>query len=176
MYICSSQSSPPAFCPAGRTNDIDALLSVINEARIFVYIAVMDYSPILWDYNPRHGKRYWLNTKIQKFTCITFDFTLHYITLHYIILNFITLYYITLVTLHYKKYRNIMLRYMTLYYITSHYLTLYYVTLHYIALQCIVHNSLRIAMFHITLRFLLFCFLVQILAGHRWCHSGFCLQ
>ncbi|OQV15594.1 Phospholipase D3 [Hypsibius exemplaris] len=62
-YNASSQpyniymaSSPPAFCPGGRTNDIDALLSVINAAHKFVYIAVMDYTPIMQD---QHGKRYW---------------------------------------------------------------------------------------------------------------------
>ena len=39
-------SSPPAFSPHGRTNDIDALLSVIDGARKFINIAVMDYFPM----------------------------------------------------------------------------------------------------------------------------------
>ena len=38
-------SSPPAFNPKGRTNDIDALLTVINRADNFINIAVMDYFP-----------------------------------------------------------------------------------------------------------------------------------
>ncbi|XP_044767078.1 5'-3' exonuclease PLD3-like [Coccinella septempunctata] len=39
-------SSPQPFNPQGRTNDIDALLYVINNAEKFVYIAVMDYFPL----------------------------------------------------------------------------------------------------------------------------------
>ena len=38
-------SSPPPFCPKGREVDIQALLSVINQAQEFIYVAVMDYSP-----------------------------------------------------------------------------------------------------------------------------------
>ncbi|XP_064623986.1 5'-3' exonuclease PLD3-like isoform X2 [Lineus longissimus] len=38
-------SSPPEFCPAGRSVDIDAILNIINQSREFVYIAVMDYFP-----------------------------------------------------------------------------------------------------------------------------------
>eukprot|EP00057_Strongylocentrotus_purpuratus_P033927 XP_793309.3 PREDICTED: phospholipase D3 isoform X1 [Strongylocentrotus purpuratus] len=38
-------SSPPAFCPSGRTSDIDGLLNVVESAQKFVYIAVMDYIP-----------------------------------------------------------------------------------------------------------------------------------
>ncbi|KAI0210847.1 5'-3' exonuclease PLD3 [Lamellibrachia satsuma] len=38
-------SSPPEFCPAGRTSDIDAILDVITKARNFIYVAVMDYFP-----------------------------------------------------------------------------------------------------------------------------------
>ncbi|KAL1505752.1 hypothetical protein ABEB36_005242 [Hypothenemus hampei] len=40
-------SSPLSFNPTGRTNDIDALLNVINHAEKFIYIAVMDYIPIM---------------------------------------------------------------------------------------------------------------------------------
>ncbi len=39
------QSSPPSFCANQRTQDLDALLTVINTADKFVYIAVMDYFP-----------------------------------------------------------------------------------------------------------------------------------
>lgn len=38
-------SSPKPFNPNGRTNDIDALLHVINGAKKFINIAVMDYMP-----------------------------------------------------------------------------------------------------------------------------------
>jgi phospholipase D3/4 len=38
-------SSPAAFNPEGRTNDIAALLTVINRADKFINIAVMDYFP-----------------------------------------------------------------------------------------------------------------------------------
>ncbi|NXX85449.1 PLD3 Phospholipase, partial [Urocolius indicus] len=38
-------SSPPALCAAGRTQDLDALLSVIDAAEDFVDIAVMSYLP-----------------------------------------------------------------------------------------------------------------------------------
>ncbi|XP_066259189.1 5'-3' exonuclease PLD3-like isoform X1 [Euwallacea similis] len=40
-------SSPLPFNPSGRTNDIDALLNVIKHAEKFVYIAIMDYIPLM---------------------------------------------------------------------------------------------------------------------------------
>lgn len=40
-------SSPPQFSPEGRTNDDDAIVSIIESAEEFVYISVMDYSPAL---------------------------------------------------------------------------------------------------------------------------------
>jgi len=40
-------SSPPNFCPDGRTVDIDALLHVIQSAERFIYISVMDYMPAI---------------------------------------------------------------------------------------------------------------------------------
>lgn len=49
-------SSPPSFCPLGRTGDIDAILKVIGSAKNFVYIAVMDYSPTTLYNNPNF---YW---------------------------------------------------------------------------------------------------------------------
>ncbi|KAH6924358.1 hypothetical protein HPB50_016311 [Hyalomma asiaticum] len=39
-------SSPPAFCPDGRTTDIDSILDVIASAERFIHIAVMDYMPV----------------------------------------------------------------------------------------------------------------------------------
>ncbi|XP_031982804.1 phospholipase D3 isoform X3 [Corvus moneduloides] len=38
-------SSPPPLCAAGRTRDLDALLSVIDGAEAFVDVAVMSYLP-----------------------------------------------------------------------------------------------------------------------------------
>ncbi|XP_025837185.1 phospholipase D3 isoform X3 [Agrilus planipennis] len=38
-------SSPPPFSAYGRTDDINAILHVIQTAEKFIYIAVMDYSP-----------------------------------------------------------------------------------------------------------------------------------
>ncbi|XP_046567384.1 5'-3' exonuclease PLD3-like isoform X1 [Haliotis rubra] len=46
-------SSPPQFCPAGRTGDIDAILAVIRAAKRFVYVAVMDYLPMIAYSEPR---------------------------------------------------------------------------------------------------------------------------
>ncbi|XP_069687387.1 5'-3' exonuclease PLD3-like isoform X2 [Periplaneta americana] len=53
VYI---SSSPPPFCPEGRTGDIDAILDVISKAEHFIYISVMDYFP-LQIYAPK--PRYW---------------------------------------------------------------------------------------------------------------------
>ncbi|PNF33342.1 Phospholipase D3 [Cryptotermes secundus] len=49
-------SSPPPFCPEGRSTDIDAIIHVISTAEHFIYISVMDYFP-LQIYTPR--PRYW---------------------------------------------------------------------------------------------------------------------
>ncbi|TWW72237.1 5'-3' exonuclease PLD4 [Takifugu flavidus] len=48
--------SPPSFCPVSRTMDLEAIISIISEARHFVHIAVMDYSPTMPFEKPR---RYW---------------------------------------------------------------------------------------------------------------------
>lgn len=40
-------SSPLPFNPQGRTNDVDAIKTVIKHAEKFVYIAVMDYLPLM---------------------------------------------------------------------------------------------------------------------------------
>ncbi|XP_018420566.1 PREDICTED: phospholipase D3 [Nanorana parkeri] len=49
-------SSPPPLSAKGRTEDIDAIISVIDDAKKFVYISVMDYTPTEEFSSPR---RYW---------------------------------------------------------------------------------------------------------------------
>lgn len=49
-------SSPPSFCASGRTSDLQAILSVIDDAQSFVYIAVMNYLPTM---EFSHPKKYW---------------------------------------------------------------------------------------------------------------------
>jgi phospholipase D3/4 len=49
-------SSPPNFCASGRTQDLDALLSVVNSARKFLYLSVMDYAPM---FLYSHNHEYW---------------------------------------------------------------------------------------------------------------------
>ncbi|KAJ7397055.1 inactive phospholipase D5 isoform X2 [Pitangus sulphuratus] len=58
-------NSPKLFCPKDRVLDIEAIYSVIDDAKQFVYIAVMDYLPIVIDTN---AKRYWpyLDGKIRE--------------------------------------------------------------------------------------------------------------
>ncbi|XP_048368793.1 5'-3' exonuclease PLD3-like [Sphaerodactylus townsendi] len=53
LYI---SSSPPALCSEGRTSDLMAIVRTIEDARAFVYIAVMDYEPQCSFCKP---KRYW---------------------------------------------------------------------------------------------------------------------
>ena len=38
-------SSPPSFCAAGRTPDLNAVLGVIDAAQQFISVAVMSYLP-----------------------------------------------------------------------------------------------------------------------------------
>lgn len=38
-------SSPPKFCPPGRTDDLSAIIRVIDSATKFVFVSVMDYFP-----------------------------------------------------------------------------------------------------------------------------------
>ncbi|XP_041254954.1 5'-3' exonuclease PLD3-like, partial [Onychostruthus taczanowskii] len=52
----SPQSSPPPLCAAGRTPDLEALLSVIDGAEAFVDAAVMSYVPATEFSRPR---RFW---------------------------------------------------------------------------------------------------------------------
>ncbi|KAJ7989066.1 hypothetical protein DPEC_G00315690 [Dallia pectoralis] len=53
IYI---SASPPSFCPASRTPDLDAILSGISEARRYIDVAVMDYFPTTRFMQPRS---YW---------------------------------------------------------------------------------------------------------------------
>ncbi|XP_055410356.1 5'-3' exonuclease PLD3 isoform X2 [Bubalus kerabau] len=49
-------SAPPPLCPSGRTPDLKALLNVVDNARSFIYIAVMNYLPTMEFSHPR---RFW---------------------------------------------------------------------------------------------------------------------
>lgn len=53
IYIAGS---PPAFCPKSRTQDLDAILSIISQANRYVDVAVMEYFPIIRFKNPQ---KYW---------------------------------------------------------------------------------------------------------------------
>lgn len=55
-------SSPPSLCAAGRTGDLDAILSVMEDAKEFVYIAVMNYLPTMEFSYP---KKYWADIDTQ---------------------------------------------------------------------------------------------------------------
>ncbi|XP_069799598.1 5'-3' exonuclease PLD3 [Dendropsophus ebraccatus] len=49
-------SSPPPLSAKGRTDDLESILSIIDDAKKFVYISVMDYTPTEEFSKPR---RYW---------------------------------------------------------------------------------------------------------------------
>ncbi|XP_066494730.1 5'-3' exonuclease PLD3 [Tiliqua scincoides] len=49
-------SAPPRLCATGRTEDLQSLLSVIDGAEEFVYVAVMSYLPTM---EFSHPKRFW---------------------------------------------------------------------------------------------------------------------
>lgn len=54
-----SQTSPELFCPKYRTKDLDAIHQVIQTAKTFVFISVMDYLPLLsWLYRGTTVTRY----------------------------------------------------------------------------------------------------------------------
>ncbi|KAM4627485.1 5'-3' exonuclease PLD3 [Polymixia lowei] len=55
-------SSPPSFCAAGRTPDLQSILSVMQDAEHFIYIAVMNYLPTM---EFSHPKRYWADIDTQ---------------------------------------------------------------------------------------------------------------
>ncbi|XP_006786062.1 5'-3' exonuclease PLD4 isoform X1 [Neolamprologus brichardi] len=53
LYVAAS---PPSFCPPSRTQDLDAILSIIYGAQHYVDVAVMEYFPTTRFDKPR---RYW---------------------------------------------------------------------------------------------------------------------
>lgn len=53
LYVAAS---PPSFCPPSRTQDLDAILSIIYGAQHYVDVAVMEYFPTTRFDRPR---RYW---------------------------------------------------------------------------------------------------------------------
>ncbi|XP_067364025.1 5'-3' exonuclease PLD3 isoform X1 [Channa argus] len=55
-------SSPPSFCASGRTPDIQSILSVMDDARSYIYIAVMNYLPTM---EFSHPKKYWADIDTQ---------------------------------------------------------------------------------------------------------------
>ncbi|XP_019717186.1 phospholipase D3 [Hippocampus comes] len=55
-------SSPLSFCAAGRTSDLESILNVMEDAKSFVYIAVMNYMPAMEFSHPR---RYWADIDTQ---------------------------------------------------------------------------------------------------------------
>ncbi|KAJ7990327.1 hypothetical protein DPEC_G00299150 [Dallia pectoralis] len=58
-------SSPPQFCASGRTGDLQSILSVMEDAQEFIYIAVMNYMPTMEFSYP---KQYWadIDTQIRR--------------------------------------------------------------------------------------------------------------
>lgn len=85
FHICVLyKASPPSFCPKSRTQDLEAILSIISEAQHYVDIAVMEYFPTTLFERPRrwtwHSKEYVsfeLSISFALFfsLCITFDWT-----------------------------------------------------------------------------------------------------
>ncbi|XP_033014398.1 phospholipase D3 [Lacerta agilis] len=49
-------SAPPALCATGRTEDLQSLVSIVDDADEFVYIEVMSYLPTM---EFSHPKRFW---------------------------------------------------------------------------------------------------------------------
>lgn len=50
LYLAGS---PPSFCPPSRTQDLEAILSIISEAQHYIDIAVMEYFPTTRFEKPR---------------------------------------------------------------------------------------------------------------------------
>lgn len=49
----STQGSPPSFCPLSRTQDLEAILSIISGAQLYIDVAVMEYFPTTRFEKPR---------------------------------------------------------------------------------------------------------------------------
>ena len=45
--------SPPPFTPTGREDDLGTILHIINTAESFVYVAVMDFQPVIKAYSAK---------------------------------------------------------------------------------------------------------------------------
>ncbi|XP_061733593.1 5'-3' exonuclease PLD3 [Nerophis ophidion] len=58
-------SSPPSLCAAGRTSDLESILSVMEDAESFIYISVMNYLPTM---EFSHLPRYWdaIDTQLRR--------------------------------------------------------------------------------------------------------------
>uniref|UniRef100_A0A4W5PZ82 PLD phosphodiesterase domain-containing protein n=1 Tax=Hucho hucho TaxID=62062 RepID=A0A4W5PZ82_9TELE len=54
--LLKTDGSPPSFCPASRTQDLDSILSVISGAQHYIDVAVMEYFPTT---RFMHPQRYW---------------------------------------------------------------------------------------------------------------------
>ena len=47
MELLFLQNSPDVFCPKDRVRDIDAIFNVIQDAKLFIYISITDYVPLV---------------------------------------------------------------------------------------------------------------------------------
>ncbi|XP_039616631.1 5'-3' exonuclease PLD3 isoform X2 [Polypterus senegalus] len=61
-------SAPPSLCGDGRTDDLTAIIDVIQDAQKFIYISVMDYLPMSEYSTP---KRFWptIDTQLRVAAC-----------------------------------------------------------------------------------------------------------
>ena len=73
LTVLYLQSSPPSFCAAGRTGDLQSILSVMEDAQEFIYIAVMNYLPTMEFSRPKRSAFCFNVLTSPKFTiCIRF--------------------------------------------------------------------------------------------------------
>ncbi len=56
VYI---SSSPLVMCPSGRTDDLQSITKIMDDANNFIYVSVMQYEPIF--FNNRNEKTFWSN-------------------------------------------------------------------------------------------------------------------
>ncbi|XP_041035851.1 5'-3' exonuclease PLD3-like isoform X2 [Carcharodon carcharias] len=61
-------SAPPSLCASGRTGDLDAILSIIDDAQEFIFISVMDLIPLCRYCKP---PRFWpaIDDRLRKAAC-----------------------------------------------------------------------------------------------------------
>ncbi|XP_048475596.1 5'-3' exonuclease PLD3-like [Rhincodon typus] len=66
--LCLLQSSPPSLCASRRTSDLNAILSVIDDAKAFVSISVMELVPTCQYCEP---PRFWsaIDDRLRKAAC-----------------------------------------------------------------------------------------------------------